>query len=105
MTDLRPVEFDPSRDWCARHLEVFRPTWPAGWMLASLSLLSLFVREPEILRYCGADPERGILGRAAMLPSALIEFGPICCRVPPATLAEIVEDALAGRRWRGEPQS
>jgi hypothetical protein len=105
MSDVRPITFEPARDWCAPHLEPFRETWPAGWMLASLGLLSLFVREPEIIRYCGGDPDRGVLGRAAMLPSAVVEFGPLCCRAPRETLEEITEDALAGRRWRGEPST
>lgn len=105
MSERRPIVFEPSRDWCIVHLDAFRATWPAGWMLASLGLLSLFVREPEIIHYCGGDPERGIPGRADMLLGALIEFGPICCRVPRATLDEIVADALAGRRWRGEPST
>ena len=71
------ITIDPHVHWCARHLEPFRERWPQGYTRASLVLVELAIRRPDVVAACtlGDDEEAS----AEMLDRVLREFGPLCC--------------------------
>lgn len=90
----QPIEMTPENTWCARHLEPFRAQWPKGYLLAMPLMFSAFSMLDDVMAYC--DPNDGSgMSDTRRLQAALAEFGPICCRLDPLLLAEIVEGSLS----------
>lgn len=70
----------PTTVFCDRHREPLRERWPHGYAFLLMALFQLAVRDPEILRACGA--RAGHPADAERLGPVLREYGPLCCRFP-----------------------
>lgn len=85
MTDGPRVELDWRRDWCPRHLEPLRESWPSGAALAMVELFERVTRHPRILTATQGDAHR--------LEPVISEFGPLCCLIGDEAMAEVYAKA------------
>jgi hypothetical protein len=80
------IELDWQVMWCPRHLEPYRPAWPAGAATAVTKLFQAAAAMPVI-----ADDAHGDV---AQLPAALGTVAPVCCFVGQQVLDEIYAATL-----------
>lgn len=82
--------------WCAAHLEPFRAEWPRGYGVAQVLLFQEAIKDTEIQRACGWNPDTGQTGDVGALSGVLIEFSPLCCRLTREERRAIYAQALGG---------
>lgn len=85
----------PTNLFCAEHLEPLRERWPYGYAGLMMVLFQHAVRDHDVLRACGWNPDTGAQADTERLSAAIREYGPICCRLPEGEMQRWTSLALA----------